>query len=66
MKKTGSKREWLLIPESVERRERIGKMQPHCPECDTQQVQIFNWYTDNVQMKCRHCKHKFIIVDKGA
>lgn len=42
-----------------DRRKKVNDMKPSCPECGTRQVQLINWYTDTVDMKCRHCKFKF-------
>ena len=45
--------------EMVNRREAASKQMKPCPKCDTMQVQLVNWQTDILQMKCRQCKHKF-------
>lgn len=51
--------DWKACLEMVDRRERAMKQCTPCPECGTMQVQLTNWSTEILHMKCRHCKHKF-------
>lgn len=48
----------------VERRKAVSKMKPICSECGSEQIQITNWYNQICDMRCRRCKHKFVI-DSG-
>lgn len=50
---------WNAMMEMVERRESACKQVKPCPKCDSIQVQLVNWDTDILKMKCRSCKHKF-------
>lgn len=51
--------------ELVNRREKACKLRPVCPKCQTEQVQIIDWYTAKVKFKCRHCKHRFeLLIEK--
>lgn len=45
--------------ELANRREAAAKQYTPCPKCGTMQVQLVDWSTDLLKMKCRHCKHKF-------
>lgn len=47
------------LMEQHDRRKKVNAMKPTCSECGTNQVQLVSWFTDTVDMKCRHCKHKF-------
>lgn len=47
--------------EMVSRREKFSRMQPSCPSCETKQVQLCDWSTNDGKFKCRHCKHDFVI-----
>lgn len=51
--------DWASALQMVERRERAAKQVEPCPKCGTIQVQLTDWTTDNMKMKCRRCKHKF-------
>ncbi|ARW57509.1 hypothetical protein FDI23_gp086 [Serratia phage CHI14] len=51
--------DWKACMEMVDRRENACKQVSPCPECDSMQVQLVDWRTDVLKMKCRHCKHKF-------
>lgn len=51
--------EWEAVMEMVERRKKCYKQVSPCPNCYSVQVQLVNWGTDILKMKCRHCKHKF-------
>lgn len=50
---------WKAMMEMVERRETACKQVKPCPKCNSIQVQLVNWDTDILKMKCRSCKHKF-------
>lgn len=52
---------WNEIMKMVERRENAAKSAAKhpCPECGTIQVQLVNWTTDNLKLKCRKCFHNF-------
>lgn len=50
---------WEAMMEMVERRENAAKNTVPCPECGTNQVQLVNWQTEVLKMKCRICFHKF-------
>lgn len=52
---------WDEIMKMVERREKAAKTaaQHPCPACGTIQVQLINWNTDILKLKCRRCYHKF-------
>lgn len=47
--------------EQHDRRMKVSALKPICPKCTTNQVQIINWFTDAVGMKCRHCKYLFTL-----
>lgn len=49
------------VLELHDRRNKVSAMKPICPRCTTNQVQIINWFTDAVGMKCRHCKYRFTL-----
>ena len=51
--------DWESVLEMADRREDAAKQISPCPECGTIQVQLVDWSTDILKMKCRHCKHKF-------
>ena len=51
--------DWDACLEMVDRRERAARNVVPCPECGTNQVQMTDWTTDILKMKCRHCKHRF-------
>lgn len=51
--------DWKACLEMVDRREAAMKQCTPCPKCGTMQVQLTNWNTDELHMKCRQCKHKF-------
>lgn len=51
--------DWKAVLEMADRREAAAKQVSPCPECGTIQVQLIDWQTDTLKMKCRHCKHKF-------
>lgn len=50
---------WTDILAMVDRRERSGRQHMPCPACGSAQVQLIDWTTEPVKMKCRYCKHKF-------
>lgn len=43
----------------LDRREALGRLQPKCPACNHEQVQLVNDYKVPAQWKCRICKHPF-------
>lgn len=51
--------DWPTVSAMVLRREEASKRIPRCPECASEQVQLASWFTDQLQYKCRKCKHKF-------
>ena len=51
---------WEAMMEMVERREAAAKQVTPCPKCDSIQVQLVNWQTPQLQMKCRICFYKFV------
>ena len=51
--------DWESVLEMADRREAASKQVSPCPECGTIQVQLVDWSTDTLKMKCRNCKHKF-------
>ena len=51
---------WEAMMEMVNRREAAAKQVTPCPKCDSIQVQLVNWQTPQLQMKCRICFHKFV------
>lgn len=48
---------WLAA--IVARQDEIFSLQPSCPRCSTQQVQIINMHIRPAEWKCRMCKTKF-------
>lgn len=51
---------WKAMMEMVERREAAAKQVSPCESCGSIQVQLVDWSTPQLKMKCRICKHKFI------
>ncbi|AHJ86936.1 hypothetical protein STP4a_081 [Salmonella phage STP4-a] len=51
--------DWTTVLEMADRRERSMKQVTPCPKCETNQVQLVDWHTEVLKMKCRKCKHKF-------
>lgn len=49
--------DWVPVLEMANRRERAKANAKPCPICDSMQVQLVDWSTDNLKLKCRHCKH---------
>lgn len=45
------------VDERIAKNERVYNIQPKCPECGTQQVQILD--VDTQEWWCRHCQHRF-------
>jgi peptidyl-tRNA hydrolase, PTH2 family len=43
----------------ADRRVALYKLQPHCPACHHEQVQLMNMYVTPAEWRCRACKHKF-------
>lgn len=52
--------DWESVLEMADRREAASKQVSPCPECGTMQVQLVNWFTPTIYLKCRRCKHKFV------
>jgi hypothetical protein len=52
--------DWKAALELADRREKAQKMCTPCPFCGTMQVQLVNWFTPAIHLKCRRCKHKFV------
>lgn len=50
---------WDLAMEMADRREMSAKQVTPCPVCKSDQVQLTNWRTNILKMKCRKCKTKF-------
>ncbi|AHY25053.1 hypothetical protein AVV36_gp091 [Pectobacterium bacteriophage PM2] len=50
---------WKAMMLMVERRENAARQVQPCPKCSDIQVQLVDWSTDELKMKCRICKHKF-------
>lgn len=50
---------WDLVMEMANRREMSAKQVTPCPKCGSAQVQMTDWRTNILKMKCRKCKHKF-------
>lgn len=42
-----------------DRRIAAGKNAKHCPTCDTEQVQLVDWFGEVNRWKCRRCKAKW-------
>lgn len=51
--------DWKAALEMVDRREAAAKQVVHCEKCSSMQVQLVDWSSDILKMKCRTCKHKF-------
>lgn len=49
--------DWTPVLEMSKRREWSKANAKPCPICDSMQVQLVDWSTDNLKLKCRHCKH---------
>ena len=43
----------------ADRRELMCKTSPTCPACETRQVQLIDYVTDEIEWKCRNCRTKF-------
>lgn len=51
------------IPKATERRLALGKLDIRCPKCNTNQVQLIDWFLEPAaSWKCRECKYKFITI----
>ncbi|WKW88145.1 hypothetical protein pzkkv19_1 [Klebsiella phage pzk-kv19] len=46
--------------EMADRREAAAKQVVPCEKCNSMQVQLVDWRTNILKMKCRTCKHKFV------
>lgn len=44
------------------RREWARKSGINCPECETEQVQLTDWRTNNLKFRCRKCHLRFEMV----
>ena len=76
-KRRGSKSEVEAQPEPLndllcnaeilaDRREKLCKKPPTCPDCKTDQVQLTEWIEGEVaEWKCRHCRTRFKF-ERGA
>lgn len=51
--------DWKAALEMVDRREAAAKQVVPCEKCSSMQVQLVDWSSDLLKMKCRSCKHKF-------
>jgi hypothetical protein len=51
--------DWKAALEMVDRREAAAKQVVPCEKCSSMQVQLVDWSSDILKMKCRTCKHKF-------
>ncbi len=49
----------LLIERDFCRQQKVRAMEPYCPSCGTQQVQIMRW-DEPAEWRCRSCSHYFI------
>jgi len=58
--------EGMALMELVMRRDAASKLQPLCPKCGTEQVQLLGWVQWPVLFRCRHCKHKFNVAEDGT
>jgi ribosomal protein L37AE/L43A len=47
--------QWAIA--RADKNERVYRIQPRCPECDTKQVQIMD--VDEQEWRCRKCGHTF-------
>ncbi|BBC78138.1 hypothetical protein KNT65_gp090 [Escherichia phage EcS1] len=52
--------DWGATIAMVDRREAACKQVTPCPKCGTMQVQLVDWSTPVLKMKCRECHHKFV------
>lgn len=43
----------------ADRREALKRLDRICPACKSEQVQLISWYTDDLKLRCRRCKHNF-------
>ena len=50
---------WNDVLEMADRREAAAKQVVPCEKCNSMQVQLVDWRTNILKMKCRTCKHKF-------
>lgn len=50
---------WKSMMEMVDRRETACKQVKPCPKCNSIQVELTDWSTPTLKMKCRVCKYKF-------
>lgn len=41
------------------RLQELCKLQCHCPKCNSQQIQVINYYKIPALWRCRDCKHFF-------
>ncbi|QQM14449.1 hypothetical protein [Klebsiella phage vB_KpnM_17-11] len=51
---------WNDVLEMADRREAAAKQVVPCEKCNSMQVQLVDWRTNILKMKCRTCKHKFV------
>jgi len=47
------------------RRHTASKLKQICPKCGSEQVQLKDWYTDNLLFKCRRCPCQWRISIEG-
>lgn len=59
MESSEFKIDWSACIEMVERRENASRKVVPCEKCGSIQVQLTDWRSDMLKMKCRHCKHRF-------
>lgn len=52
------------MEEMITRRKAISGLHVHCPVCETNQVQLVSWMKRLCDMRCRHCKQKFVVDSK--
>ncbi|MGL5016453.1 MAG: hypothetical protein ACRC6V_19575 [Bacteroidales bacterium] len=45
----------------ADRREALKRLDRVCPACKSEQVQLISWYTDDLKLRCRRCKHNFVV-----
>ena len=50
---------WAAALEMADRRESAAKQVTPCPKCGSIQVQLTDWRTETLKMKCRTCKNKY-------